>query len=366
MGKIILLCLGVLFIGVIIGGVFFIHQPMFGNGPDGERFEKIKGSSNYINGEFKNLEPVTQIVEGNRFIAFWDFLFGEKDYLVPSKAFPVEKRELKAIDKDKNIIVWLGHSSYYMQLDGKRILMDPVLSSYASPFPFINKAFNGTNPYSVEDIPEIDVLLISHNHWDHLDYPTIMGLKPKIKQVICALGVGAYFEEWGFEKKQIFEEDWFGEIPLQEDFSVYVLPAQHFSGRMLKQNQTLWASFAIVTKDHQIFYSGDGGYGNHFKEIGERFGSFDLAIMENGQYNKDWAKIHMMPEETAQAAEDIHAKTLLPAHAGKFALSKHAWDEPFQRIVAASEGKSYRLLTPKIGEIVEVDNDKQQFSYWWE
>lgn len=366
MGNFILLWLGILFVGLVIGIGIYIHQPMFGNMPSGERLERIKGSPHYIDGEFKNLEPATQIVEGNRFIVLWDFLFGKKEQLIPQKLIPVEKVDLKAFNKSEDIIIWLGHSSYYMQLDGKSILIDPVFSAYASPISFINKAFDGTNPYTAEDIPDIDVLLISHDHWNHLDYSTIMSLKPRINQVVCALGVGTYFEEWGFEKKQIFEEDWFAEIPLQENFAVCILPAQHFSGRLLKSNQTLWASFAITTKNHRVFYSGDGGYGKHFKEIGERFGNFDIAIMENGQYNKAWARIHMMPEETAQAAEDIQAKVLLPAHTGKFALSKHSWEEPFNRIVEASEGKNYRLITPKLGEVMEIGNDEQVFTHWWE
>lgn len=207
MGNFILLWLGILFVGLVIGIGIYIHQPMFGNMPSGERLERIKGSPHYIDGEFKNLEPATQIVEGNRFIVLWDFLFGKKEQLIPQKLIPVEKVDLKAFNKSEDIIIWLGHSSYYMQLDGKSILIDPVFSAYASPISFINKAFDGTNPYTAEDIPDIDVLLISHDHWDHLDYSTIMSLKPRINQVVCALGVGTYFEEWGFEKKQIFEED---------------------------------------------------------------------------------------------------------------------------------------------------------------
>ena len=147
-----------------------------------------------------------------------------------------------------------------------------------------------------------------------------MSLKPRINQVVCALGVGAYFEEWGFEKKQIFEEDWFAEIPLQENFAVYILPAQHFSGRLLKSNQTLWASFAITTKNHRVFYSGDGGYGKHFKEIGERFGNFDIAIMENGQYNKAWARIHMMHRRDSASSGGYTGESFTSCACGKICI----------------------------------------------
>jgi len=276
------------------------------------------------------------------------------------------KTDFKTLDKGKDVVVWLGHSSYFMQLGGKRILIDPVFSSSAAPVSFANKAFNGTNLYTAEDMPEIDYLLISHDHWDHLDYPTVIALKPKVKNVVCGLGVGSYFEDWGFEPILIHEADWFTVLEFEDGLIIHVLPSRHFSGRLFTRNKTLWTGFALVTPDRRVFYSGDGGYGPHFKQIGEMFNGFDLVIMENGQYDKNWPYIHMMPEEVAQAAEELKAKALLPGHAGKFAIANHPWDEPFERITQASQNKEYRLLTPMIGEPVEIDNQKQQFSRWWE
>jgi L-ascorbate metabolism protein UlaG (beta-lactamase superfamily) len=251
-------------------------------------------------------------------------------------------------------------------LGGKRILIDPVFSSSAAPVSFANKAFAGTNLYTAEDMPEIDYLLISHDHWDHLDYPTIIAMQPKIKNVICGLGVGAYFEQWGFEERRIHEADWFTTLEMERDFVVHVLPARHFSGRLLIRNKTLWTAFALITPNRRIFYSGDGGYGPHIKKIGEMLHGFDVAIMENGQYDKQWPYIHMMPEEVAQAAEELNAKALLPGHSGKFAIANHSWDEPFKRITDASRNKNYRLLTPIIGEPVDLENQQQIFSRWWE
>ena len=294
------------------------------------------------------------------------FLTGSKEQLVPDGAIPSAKVDLKGLDPQEDVVVWLGHSSFYMQLGGRRILVDPVFSSYASPVSFINKAFAGSNVYTAEDMPAIDVLVLSHDHWDHLDYDTVMALKSKVKAIVCPLGVGEYFEQWGFSPDQLHEEDWDTEVNLADDFSIYVLPSQHFSGRMLKQNQTEWAGFAFITPARRVFYSGDGGYGQHFKAIGERFGPFDLAILEDGQYNKDWPRIHMMPEETAQAAVDVRARAVLPVHNGKFALSRHSWDEPYKRITKASAGKDYRLLTPEIGDLIRLDDKVQSFPHWWE
>ena len=187
-------------------------------------------------------------------------------------------------------------------------------------------------------MPEIDLLIISHDHYDHLDYATIKALMPKVKRVVTPLGVGSHLRYWGMDAAIIDEVDWNQTIKISDELTAHALPARHFSGRGLKRNQTLWASFLFVTPQEKIYYSGDSGYGPHFKAIGEQFGLIDLAIMENGQYDQDWKYIHMMPEETAQAADDLRARSVLPGHAGRFVLAKHSWDDPYQRLAAASEG----------------------------
>ena len=211
------------------------------------------------------------------------------------------------------------------------------------------------------------MLAISHDHWDHLDYPTVMALKPKVKHIVCPLGVGEYFEQWGFDLSIIHEEDWDTEIKMADDFSIHILPSQHFSGRFLKRNPTLWCGMAFVTPTRKVYYTGDGGYGEHFKAIGQRFGGFDLMLGENGQYNMAWHAIHMLPEETAMAAVDVGAKMLLPAHGGKFALSRHPWQEPYMELKKASQNKGYKLLTPEIGELAFIGSEHQEtFADWWE
>ena len=344
----------------------YLQQPKFGNAPAGVRLEKMQSSKNYADGQFHNQTPTPQIVGESRYTTIAKFLFADKDRPRPIDSLPTVKTDLLALDIGQDVVIWLGHSSYYLQIGGRRILIDPVLSDSAAPIPFVNTAFAGTNPYTAEDLPEIDFLLISHDHWDHLDYPTIMALRPKIRQVVCGLGVGGYFEQWGFSEAIIHEADWFDELKLEPNFTVHVLPARHFSGRLLKRNQTLWVSFAVIAEQKRVFYSGDGGYGPHFKQIGQLFPGFDLAILENGQYDKRWPYIHMMPEEVPLAASDLKAQTFLPAHAGKFSIANHSWDDPFIRIISASHGKNSRLLTPRIGELVELDNIRSTFSSWWE
>ncbi|MBQ3853382.1 MAG: MBL fold metallo-hydrolase [Anaerovibrio sp.] len=353
-----------------LGGYSFIHRPEFGRLPQGERLARIQASPHYINGKFQNLVPVQVMSEDsgeNRFVATAKFLFGDKSALSPKEPMLSHKTDLKKLDIKQDLVVWMGHSTFYMQLGGRRILIDPVFSSYASPVFFINKAFSGSNIYTAADMPDIDVLAISHDHWDHLDYPTIMALKDKIKNIVCPLGVGEYFEQWGFDLQILHEEDWDKEIKIAEDFSIHILPSQHFSGRFLTQNPTLWCGFAFVTPKNKVYYSGDGGYGEHFKAIGKQFGGFELMLGENGQYNMAWHDIHLLPEETAQAAADVRAKALLPAHGGKFALARHPWQEPYQKLAEASQGKDYQLLTPEIGEAVSIDEiSLQAFGKWWE
>lgn len=351
---------------VMIAGLY-LQQPKFGNTPKGAYLEKMKKSPNYIGGKFVNLVPTPQFREGTTmFSATSSFVFSEKTRPAPAQSVPTVKTDLLALPVKKDIAVWLGHSSYYLQIAGKRILVDPVLSSSAAPLPFLNRSFEGADIYAPEDFPDIDYLLITHDHWDHLDYPTVMALKSKIKKIISPLGVGGYFEQWGFARDIIHEGDWYDSFQLDKDFSVTIAPARHFSGRLFERNKTLWSGYAIITPGRKVFISGDGGYAGHFKEFGDKFSGFDLAIIENGQYDARWPYIHMMPEEAAQACEDVQTKAALPAHAGKFSIANHAWDEPFERIDRASKTKQFRLLTPKIGELIDLEDENQHFDKWWQ
>ena len=338
----------------------------FGKLPDGERLERLKASPNYADGAFRNQAPTEMLAGGSRLAVMWKFLFARKDSVRPPGPLPMRKTDLKALDKNRDLAVWLGHSSVYLQMGGKRILIDPVFEDSAAPFSFLNKAFAGAYPYSAADMPDIDCLIISHDHWDHLEYPAMISLQPRIKAIVCPLGVGSHLEYWGFSPAILHEGDWYDTFRPEPGLTVHVVPARHFSGRWISNNKTLWAGFVLETPGRRVFYSGDSGYGPHFAEVGERFGGVDLAIMENGQYDPAWSNIHASPEEAARAGEDARAKALLPVHAGRFTIAHHSWDDPYIRITEASRDKSFRLLTPVIGEVVFLDAPEQTFHRWWE
>ena len=345
----------------------FVLNAGFGQAPQGAEKSQIERSPNYRDGAFQNTLPTPGFTgDKNMIMAWWEFLTAKRENARPQQPLPLVPTDLASLPLQQDTMIWLGHSSWYLQLSGKRILIDPVFSSYAAPFAFLNKAFDGNYPWQAANMPEIDLLIISHDHYDHLDYATIKVLMPKVKRAVVPLGVGSHLRYWGMKDEIITEADWQQSVTISDALSVHVLPARHFSGRGLKRNQTLWASFMFVTPTQKIYYSGDSGYGPHFKAIGEQFGKIDLAILEDGQYDQDWRYIHMMPEQTAQAAVDLNAQRVLPGHAGRFVLAKHTWDDPYKRLAQASKDKAYRLLTPMLGEPVWLADTTQTFHAWWE
>lgn len=343
----------------------FTNGAQFGKEPTGDRLSRVRQSPNYGDGAFKNLSHTPQLTGGSMPTVMWEFFVKRSKRNKPKDRLPSEKNDLNNIPIGDDVLVWFGHSSYYMQVDGKRMLVDPVFCGHASPVSFSTRAFAGADDYNAEDMPELDYLFLTHDHWDHLDYDTVTKLMPKVKIVICALGVGAHLEYWGYDPAKIIELDWNEETTLPDGFSIHATSARHFSGRWLKRNQTIWTAFVLQTPTMRIFIGGDGGYDTHYKEIGERFGNFDLAILENGQYNKYWKHIHFLPGESLQAAQDLNAQRLLSVHNSKFALSLHAWDEPLILISEQCKDSGMPLLTPKIGEIVYLKNKEQVFTEWW-
>ncbi|MCP9763250.1 MBL fold metallo-hydrolase [Lacihabitans soyangensis] len=344
----------------------FLRMAVFGRMPSGARLKRIKKSPNYRDGAFQNQSFTPDLTEGATYYTVMkEFALGDKKRQQPEASLPSHKTDLKTLSPNENVLVWFGHSSYFIQVDGKKILIDPVLSGNASPLSFTTKAFTGTDRYSVDDFPEIDYLFISHDHYDHLDYKTIVKLKSKVKTVITALGTGEHLEYWGYNPKIIIEKDWYDNVDLGNGFNVTLTPGRHFSGRMFKRNQALWTSFVLKTPSQNLFLGGDSGYDKHFAEIGEKFGPFDLAILENGQYNKSWKHIHLMPHEILQAAKDLNTKRLFPVHSSKFALANHAWDEPLNKIVENNKKENLNLVTPMIGEKVDLNNSEQTFTEWW-
>lgn len=350
---------------LIITSIFFLYQPLFGLSPSGERLERMQKSPNYRDGKFHNISPSEVMAsDKSRFEIMWDFLFGKVEDKRPDRALPTIKTNIKQLPIEEDLMIWLGHSALYLQMNGKRVLIDPTLINSA-PVSFINKAFKGTKIYSPDDFPDIDILLISHDHYDHLDKKTVKKLKDRIGKVICPLGVGEHFEDWGFKEDSIEELYWNENIVIDSTMIIHCLPARHFSGRTLSQNNTLWASFMIETPTRNIYYSGDSGYDSHFSDIGKQFPKIDVAILENGQFNIDWKSIHMMPDGLLQAIKDLNPDRVLTVHNSKYALSRHAWYLPLDNISEAAESNSFNLMTPMIGETIYLNDTSQVFKKWW-
>ncbi len=350
---------------LIFSMYIFLQTATFGKMPSGKRLENIKQSVNYKNGSFQNISVTPDFTDGaGYFTVLKEFLFKKNLHGKPSGAIPSKKTNLLTLLPNENVLIWFGHSSYFMQVDGKKILVDPVLSGNASPVKFTTKSFEGSDVYTTDDFPPIDYLFITHDHWDHLDYKTLVKLKPKIKKVITGLGTGAHLEHWGFDTNLLIEKDWNEEIILDNGFVVNTTPSRHFSGRGFKRNQSLWMSFVLATPSMKIFIGGDSGYDAHFKTIGENYGPFDLAIIECGQYNRYWKYIHLMPEETVQAGMELNTKKLLPVHWGKFTLSLHPWKEPVIRFKEAALNKNIEIITPLIGEKVDLSNSSPSVDWW--
>jgi L-ascorbate metabolism protein UlaG (beta-lactamase superfamily) len=351
---------------LVIGGYLFMQQKQFGTTPKGERLQRILASKNYRDGSFQNISETPVMTNDGNFFAIAAQYFKKVPGKEPEENLPSIKTNLNALPDTMPQLVWFGHSSYLIKINGKHILVDPVFSGNASPVSLFAKSFKGSNIYSVDDMPELDVVLITHDHYDHLDYETVVKLNQKAKHFVTSLGVGAHLEYWGIVPSKITELDWWEHQEITEGMHFTAAPARHFSGRKFKRGETLWASYILNYGGYQLFLGGDSGYDTHFKEIGKKFGPFDLAILECGQYNKFWSNIHMMPEETVQAAKELHAKVFFPVHNSKFTLALHGWKESLDRVAKAAQDSNMAFITPLIGEVVKVNS---QATYaqrnWW-
>jgi L-ascorbate metabolism protein UlaG (beta-lactamase superfamily) len=330
--------------------------------PSGPQLLALKASPQFKVRGFENLSPTAMKADD---VTYWkmlkDFIHKNKN-VTPGVALPSVKSNLSSPPMEPAVI-WFGHSSYMLWIAGKSILVDPVLSGNAAPLSFMVKAFPGADIYKPVDIPEVDCLVITHDHYDHLDFKTVTAIKDRVKNIVCSKGISSHLTYWGFDPARIKELDWWESTTIDNVLEFTAAPARHFSGRGIKRNQTLWSSFVLKTKNQQVYIGGDSGYDEHFKLIGDKFGPFDLAILECGQYNKMWPLIHMIPEETVQAAKDLKAKVLLPVHWAKFTLALHAWDEPARKIVEAATDANQPIMTPMIGDWAGFEAGGRR---WWE
>jgi L-ascorbate metabolism protein UlaG (beta-lactamase superfamily) len=263
-------------------------------------------------------------------------------------------------------VTWLGHSTVILEVDGKRFLTDPLWYNRASPFTFMGPKRYFVNPVPLDHLPPIDHILLSHDHYDHLDKKTIIYLTNKNIPVITMLGVGRRLIQWGVSPTLVTELDWWQTISVGNGIEITAAPTRHFSGRWLNDRfSTLWGSFAIKGPKHSVYFGADSGYYEGFKTIGEKLGPFDLTMLEIGAYNEDWLSIHMGPEAAVQAHKDMNGSLLLPLHWGTFSLAFHPWKEPVERVILSAEKKQVPLLLPTPGETRDIA-DGAYISRWWE
>ncbi|ASK26761.1 MBL fold metallo-hydrolase [Neisseria chenwenguii] len=343
--------------------LFTAFHPVFGGKPDAESAAKIQASPQFDGEKFVNAEPTQKITteDGSfQFLGWLKTFFTPPPDKNPREPLPSEKPDFTKMQNGD--FVWFGHSTVAFKTDGKLLLTDPVFYR-ASPVPFTAEPFAQQHPTLPADFPAIDAVILSHDHYDHLDYRTIKALDPKVRRYFVPLGVKAHLQHWGVDSGKITESDWH-ETSTLGNIRLTPAPARHFSGRRPGgDGATLWASWVIQSPDFSLYFNGDSGYGRHFAENGRRYGPFDFALMENGAYNKDWAQIHMTPEESVQAAADLGAKAVMPIHWAKFDLAYHKWREPIERFLPAAQAKNLPAATPKIGQVFNLGELPQEV--WW-
>lgn len=353
---------------VLVGVLFVTLSPQFGGSQDEAKKAEYESLSYFSDGKFSNLIPTDMSMSTGKAIRMLPDFFKNDPTRIPNFEIPVEKRDsLELVKKGvPTRLVWFGHSAFLLQIDGLNVLIDPMLSDVPAPNPLLGKSrFNKELPIEIEKLPQIDLMIISHDHYDHLDYESIQKLKDKTKAFYVPLGVGAHFERWGVPASQITEMKWWEDAEVN-GVKLTFAPARHFSGRGLNDRfSTLWGSWIIQGAQDNIYFSGDGGYGPHFKEIGEKYGPFDFAMLECGQYNENWTELHMSPEETAQAGIDLQAKVGMPIHWGAFTLAMHSWTDPVERVTKKAKELGLPLAVPRIGEFIELGSFSE-IEVWWE
>jgi len=325
----------------------------------------MRSSKNYVNGVFVNSIPTGMIKAEKRWGLVGKYLNGGDDDRAPSKPLPLAKMENfpDRSHPDAFRFVWLGHSSVLMQIDGKTLLTDPMFSKRASPIQWIGPQRFQPAPVKPDDLPRLDAVLISHDHYDHLDKGTITKIAVKTQRFYVPLGVAAILEKWGIDKEKIIEMDWWDESTAS-GLRIAATPARHFSGRgLFDRFSTLWCSFVIVGRREKIFFSGDTGATPDFQAISAKYGPFEVAFIKMAAYNEAWPDIHLTPEQAIEAHRDLKGKYFVPIHWGAFDLGLHSWYEPIERLLKAGQPENVRIIAPKMGETVDVSTFDN--TYWW-
>lgn len=353
-----------LLLPAVIGLVYLFFAPTFGGTPDAASRARIERSPHFNGSVFVNSPPMQWTGDHRKKPSILKWLASVLN--PPAGKQPGEPLPTVAIDARAIVdgsVTWLGHATVLVRIGGRTLLFDPVFHR-ASPVFFAGRAFAMTHSPQIAALPPIDAVLISHDHYDHLDHRAIRKLDATTRHFYVPLGVKAHLQRWGIADGKITELDWHESVHLG-DVHLTFTPARHYGGRRLgNRNSTLWGSWVVQAPELRLFFSGDGGYGPEFARIGERFGPFDLVCIENGAYDRRWAQVHLQPEEAVQAALDLRAHTVLPIHWGKFDLAYHPWREPMERFTAAARNTTLRVASPKIGQTFTLQTLPQ--TPWWE
>jgi len=362
-----------LFLLLFCAGIiaFMNVDPAFGGNPTSEQKEAYQQLSNYVDGHFVNEIPTDVFTDSSDTSSVKDSSFSEVPTRDPASLIPVSTIDWNQINSENDSLTWLGHSAFLLSIDDKKLLLDPMLSPVASPVSFV-----GINRYEysedimlniIDKMPPIDAVLITHDHYDHMDYQSIIKLNSKVSHFFVPLGCGAHLARWGVPDERITELNWWEETEYQ-GLTVVLTPSRHGSGRdLFSIDTTLWGGWVILGNKNRIYISGDGGYGPHFKEIGDQYGPFNITLIEGAQYDLRWADIHMLPEQSVQANLDVNGESMMLMHWGAFTLANHAWNEPIERAIEEANEREVNIITPMIGETVLLDSDLQTSpTSWWD
>lgn len=357
--------LAILFI-ILIVILVLKFNPVFGANPTKKQQASFEQLDNYVNGKFQNLTPTKVEVKLRNVPSMMKNFLAKGENRRPAKELKVEKIDWHKVNSPEDSVTWLGHSTFILNVDNTKILVDPMLEMVASPITLVGgKRYSNDISKILDELPKIDAILITHDHYDHLDYPTVKALEHKVNHFFVPLGVDNHLLRWGVPKEKIVAMNWWEESTCN-GLTIALTPSQHFSGRSLtNRDTTLWGGWAIFGKNARIFTSGDGGYGPHFKEIGDKYGPFDLVLMECGQYNENWAATHMNPNETVQASIDLNAKKLQPIHWGAFTLAFHEWTDPIEVAIREAEKRNVHLVTSRLCEVILIGEERGSVDAWW-
>lgn len=346
-------------LGVLVIALVLVGWKKFGKGASGERLARMQASKQWTGDGFENGIPLWN--------DYWGWLSSDySDYGSPEEALPVVTPDPAMFDEPPESglrVTWLGHSTTLIEIDGHRLLTDPIWGEFVGPFPVVGPTRWYPAPIALSDMPKVDAVLISHDHYDHLDTPTIEQIRDWDTKFIAPLGVGAHLAYWGVPEERIVEVDWWDTLKVGE-LEVVCTPARHASGRHLfDQNHTLWASYALIGDEHRVYFSGDTGMFPELTDIGDKYGPFDIAMIEVGAYHWSWPDWHMGPEQAVTAHQMVRGKRLLPIHWGLFNLALHGWTEPIERTVRAAEAQEVDVATPRPGESIEAASPP--IARWW-